>query len=292
MFKGRVYRIMIGGPSDIIKEIPIAKLVIADWNDVNADSAKMVLLPLHWSSNAYPTTGSHPQKTIDKQIVSKSDMLVCIFAAKIGSPTDTAESGSIEEIEEHIKAGKPVMLFFRKQVDISKTKSEEIEKLNAFKVKMRDKSFYNEYEDDADFEKLFTKKLQLSINDMWYHADNDDKEDDESISIAEIDAMINDAKDKSEDDFTEEELQMFSKWANNSVDSSYSAVHTVAGLNVYMGYHNAYTFQRGREQAWFEDFMQRLQDKDLIILDHYDRYNQPMYKVTKQGYDFAQSLVK
>ena len=49
-----------------------------------------------------------------KQMVEKSDLLVCLFGTRIGTPTDTDASGTIEEIREHIKAGKQVMMFCKK----------------------------------------------------------------------------------------------------------------------------------------------------------------------------------
>ena len=113
MFPANVYKIMIGAPSDIEEEVSIAMNIIHHWNDINAEKQKTVLLPLHWSISSYPAIGMHPQKAINKQVVSKSDLLICIFGAKLGTPTNDYASGSVEEIEEHLKAGKPVMIFFK-----------------------------------------------------------------------------------------------------------------------------------------------------------------------------------
>ena len=103
MTQGTIYRIMIGCPSDITEEVQIAKRIILKWSCTYAEAHNIVLLPLHWNDNSYPGVGMHPQKMLDRQLVDKSDMLVCIFGSKIGTATDTADSGSIEEIEEHIK---------------------------------------------------------------------------------------------------------------------------------------------------------------------------------------------
>ena len=71
MYRATVYKIMIGAPSDIQEEIQIAKNVIHRWNVINSEYQRRVLLPLHWSDNAYPLAGEHPQKTIDKTVVVK-----------------------------------------------------------------------------------------------------------------------------------------------------------------------------------------------------------------------------
>ena len=91
--------------------------------------------------------------------------------------------------------------------------------------------------------------------------------------------------------FSSEELQIFSKWANNVTDKTYIVVKTRAGLEVHFGYRNGYTFSYGEEEASFEDFMQRLQAAGLIVADRYDDKNhQPIYKITKKGYDYAKTI--
>lgn len=116
MYIGRIYQIMIGAPSDITKEITTAQEVIFEWNQLYSSLHRTVLLPLHWKTHAYPSMGVHPQKNIDKQVVEKSDLLICIFGSRLGSPTDTDISGTVEEIREHIESGKGVMLFLGQRI--------------------------------------------------------------------------------------------------------------------------------------------------------------------------------
>ncbi|MBD5200828.1 MAG: DUF4062 domain-containing protein [Bacteroidales bacterium] len=111
MFQANVYKIMIGAPSDVESEVKVAFDVIQRWNYINAISHKLILLPSHWSLDAYPTLSKKPQKAINNQLVEKSDLLICIFGSKIGTPTDDYISGTVEEIEEHLKDSKPVMVF-------------------------------------------------------------------------------------------------------------------------------------------------------------------------------------
>lgn len=66
MFVARVYKIMIGAPSDIKEEVQIAKEVVHEWNYINTESHHKVLLPLHWSISCYPSSGKHPQKLINE----------------------------------------------------------------------------------------------------------------------------------------------------------------------------------------------------------------------------------
>ena len=175
MYLAKVYKIMIGAPSDIQEEIQMVKNVILKWNSINSEYRRRVLLPLHWSDNAYPGMGIHPQKSINSMVVEKSDLLICIFCSRLGTPTDTHKSGSIEEIDEHIKAGKDVMVFFKKNAPIPRSTNdlEQMKLLMEYKETVRDKLLWWEYDDEDGFESIFKDKLELYINDNWINSDNE-----------------------------------------------------------------------------------------------------------------------
>lgn len=91
--------------------------------------------------------------------------------------------------------------------------------------------------------------------------------------------------------FNPSELELFSSWANNTVDQTYMVLRVRGGLQVHFGYRNGRLYSYGREEAEFEDFMDRLVRAGYIVVDRYDAKNmQNIYKITKQGYDFAKSL--
>ena len=175
-FIARVYRIMIGAPSDIKEEVQIAKDVINEWNYLHTELHHKVLLPLHWSISAYPNSGKHPQKIINEQVVDKSDLLICIFGSKLGTPTDTDISGSVEEINEHLKAGKDVMIFFRKNLEIeSLDDMQQVEKLLKFKESIKGNALFEEYEKNS-FKSILSQKLQLFLNNTWLNPNYEPKE--------------------------------------------------------------------------------------------------------------------
>lgn len=279
MFIGRIYRIMIGCPSDVKEEILVAKEVIYNWSEVNSDLTQIALLPLHWSTNSFPEMGAHPQKILDRQIVDKSDLLVCIFASKIGTATDTAESGSIEEIEEHIKNNKPVMLYFRKNIDISATSPEALEKLLDFKRRMKDKALWWEYKDDNEFKDVFKQHLQEFINNKWLKENPTELLEERHVYKSENIKV----------EFDKDELEMFYKWSN-SLNQSYMIVSDRTGFNVYMGLDNGYHFNKGKEEAAFNDYMKRLLKVGYIEYKQTDKRGNTIYAITKKGYDFAKTL--
>lgn len=178
---------MIGAPSDIKEEVQIAKEVINEWNYVNTELHRKVLLPLHWSINVYPTCGKHPQKIIDEQMVEKSDLLICIFGSKLGTPTDTDISGSVEEINEHLKAGKDVMIFFRKNLEITSLDDmQQVEKLLKFKESIKGNALFGEYEKN-NFKSILSQKLQLFLNDTWLNSNYRPKEIEKEVVKIKLD---------------------------------------------------------------------------------------------------------
>lgn len=267
---------MIGCPSDIKKEVDIAKDVIIEWSCINAELHNIILLPLHWSTDSYPIIGQHPQKELNHQIVEKSDMLICIFGSKVGTPTDTAESGSIEEIEEHIKAGKHVMVFFRKNVSLDSVDPIELQRLKDFKKKSQSSCMWAEYNDENDFADTFRKKLELFLNDNWL----------KQAQSQHFNAVL------SEPSLTlsEEEILVFSQWANDQYDTPYTVLAMRDGLEIHLAYHFGLTLKSKEDKAWWEDYMERLIDAGYVKLDKHDKYNHPIYKITKLGYDFAKTL--
>ena len=111
-FKAETYRVMIGSPSDLGEERQAATDAINDWNAQHAAAERVVLLPVRWETHAIPAIATRPQEAINQQLVRDSDLLVGMFWTKLGTSTGVAESGTVEEIDEFVAAGKPALLYF------------------------------------------------------------------------------------------------------------------------------------------------------------------------------------
>ena len=120
-YDARVFNVMIASPSDVASERSIVREVIYDWNAVHSERENIVLLPVGWESHSSPEMGARAQAIINVQTVAKCDLLVGIFGTRIGTDTGEYPSGTVEEIEEHIALGKPVMLYFSKRLGDSDT---------------------------------------------------------------------------------------------------------------------------------------------------------------------------
>ena len=276
MFQADVYKIMIGAPSDIIEEVDIAINVINHWNYLNSEIQKVVCLPLHWSISSYPEVGRHPQKVINNQVVSKSDLLICVFGSKLGTPTDDYASGSVEEIEEHIKKGKPVMIFFKRVLDINNCDIEQLTRLRKFKESIGDKALYVDYNDATDFGKILTDKLILCINSIFIK----DKVVINGLEWEEIGDNINLS------DFDKERLKAWT-----SVDNpDFFQVHFEGGGCIYgLGAVNQYQVKNSKEKIEWDSFFEKLLSLELIKIKGYDKNNNPIYQLKIDAYKYVEN---
>ncbi|HKQ36500.1 MAG TPA: DUF4062 domain-containing protein, partial [Verrucomicrobiae bacterium] len=141
-----VFRVMIASPSDVRVERDLIRDILAEWNAIHSSSRKVVLLPVGWETHASPTMGERPQAVINKQVLKDCDLLVGVFWTRIGTSTGEYASGTVEEIEEHLKAGKPAMLYFSSApVVLDSVDPEQYKQLQAFKGSCRDRGLYWPY---------------------------------------------------------------------------------------------------------------------------------------------------
>ena len=268
---------MIGSPSDIQEEVDTAIKVINRWNYLNSESTNIVLMPLHWSINTYPTSGTHPQKSINKQLVSKSDLMISIFGTKVGTPTDTEISGTVEEINEHLDAGKDVMVFFKLSIDdISSIDAQQLQEIKDFKERIKDRVLWCEFTNNEDFEKKINEKIQLFVNDHW--------KDSQTVS-----RVIYAPSDHLQ--LSDEEKQRLIDWTNSSRSISFSLPY-VKGNYLYIVGSKQYQVKEGRENAEWEDFFNRLIKASFIEVDKYNKDGRPIYKLNKAAYDYVDGLTK
>lgn len=109
------------------------------------------------------------------------------------------------------------------------------------------------------------------------------------VTSIEYEKDIVEEKEKDTIEFSNDELQIFSKWANNPIDTTFMARRVRGGLEVHFGYHNGYLYPPGESEAEFEDFMERLLKAGYIQQKGLSN-NIPTYKITKQGYEFGKTI--
>ena len=136
MFEAKVYKVMVGCPGDSMEELLVAKKVIAQWNEQNAEREGKLLYPIEWDASECN--------------LHDVDIVIGIIGTRI---VDT------ELIEKSIKAGKHVILFFRTFNDDRSYLSLDLENLDAFKKRVADKAECIKYDSYSTFDNAFIKVL-------------------------------------------------------------------------------------------------------------------------------------
>lgn len=128
------YRVLIASPSDLEEERGVMRAAMHAWNDQHAARYGLAFLPMMWEWNVRPQLAGAPQGIINRQLRDR-DMVVAAFWTRIGSPTVTDLSGTVEEIRRCRAEGKDVMLYFStKPADLSRLDTDQLTQLRAFRA--------------------------------------------------------------------------------------------------------------------------------------------------------------
>src|SRR5579864_3706258 len=166
-FKSQTYRVLIASPSDMAEERQAATEAVNEWNAQHAAAESIVLLPVKWETHATPKSGARPQEAINRQLVSGSDILVGMFWTKIGTPTGVAESGTVEEIDQFVAAGKPALLYFSSRpIDPNKIDLKQHRKLKVFKSATYKKALTGSFAGADELQQKLLRDLMHQVREL------------------------------------------------------------------------------------------------------------------------------
>jgi hypothetical protein len=156
--------VMIASPSDVEQERQIARDLIHEWNDTNAQDQRIVLLPMGWESHSSPKMGDRPQAIINSQVLNQCDLLVAIFWTRLGTATGEAASGTVEEISKHVAAGKTAMVYFSNTpVAPASINQTQYDAVIAFREQCAQQGLFHEFSSSAQFRDDFRRHLALTV---------------------------------------------------------------------------------------------------------------------------------
>jgi hypothetical protein len=150
-FNARVLRVLVGSPSDTAEHRQAVRDAIVEWNDLNAEPHGTVLLPVMWEMSSRPELGGSPQQLLNAQMVDKTDMLVGIFWTRLGTPTDEAASGTVEEINRMRERGAQILVYFSNQPVVPATlDTRQLDAVRAYKESLQSEGLYREFATTAE----------------------------------------------------------------------------------------------------------------------------------------------
>ncbi|SPM43352.1 hypothetical protein A3Q40_02655 [Mycobacterium numidiamassiliense] len=162
MFEAHVLEVLISTPGDTGAAVTAVKESLHRWNGSRAKSAQVILLPRDWKADAVPRLGTGTgQDVINKHLVDDADIVVGLFDSRLGQATAAAVSGTAEEIQRAIDAGKHVHVWFSNESIRRDADLEQLAALKKFRSELQAQGLLAEYDDLADL----SRKVHTAIED-------------------------------------------------------------------------------------------------------------------------------
>ena len=154
------YDLLVSCPGDVKEELECIEKAVDEFNGTFSDTLSISIRVKHWSKNSYPQSGDKPQKLLNEQFVKDCDAAVAIMWTRFGTPTDEYGSGTEEEIEIMLEAGRQVFMYFcDKPLPPSQMNSAEYKRVQTFKENYKVRGIYDTYTSTEDFQKKFYAHL-------------------------------------------------------------------------------------------------------------------------------------
>lgn len=280
-YKATVIPIMIASPGDVYQEREIARDVIHTWSYIHSMQTGVVLSPVGWETHSSPEQGARAQELINNRVLKECDLLIGIFWTRIGSPTGDSISGTAGEIEKHISAGKPAMLYFSNQpVALGSVDMTQYERLKKFRELCKDTGLIESFENSSDFREKFSRQLQICLRDNQYLKDIIDTSSDTDSSVFLRDVTAKPGSDLSA------EAKVLLKEAAQANGGTILKIAVIGGRFIQT---NGKTFggERGRESAKWEYALDQLVEANYVVARG---YKGEVFEVTHSGYELADKL--
>ncbi len=276
-----VIPIMIASPGDVAEEREVIRNVIHDWNDVNASRSRVMLAAVGWETHASPELGARPQELINSRLLKDCDLLVGVFWTRLGTPTGKSPSGTVEEIEEHVAAGKPAMIYFSSRpVAPESIDADQYAQVKAIKEKWKSQGLIETYENISDFTHKFAKQLQFCLSKNEYLQGLISSESVEEVPTDPGTVLRKLAYDLSE------EAKTLLKAAAARNDGTILKHGTMGGRIIQAG-GQQFGGNRGRESAKWEHALNELESNSLVVGRG---YKGEVFELTHEGWAVADSL--
>ena len=263
---------MIASPSDVTEQRDIVRSIIGDWNYANSLTRRVMLMPVGWETHAAPDLSGRAQDLINERLLKDCDLLVGIFWTRLGTPTGTFSSGTVEEITRHVESGKPAMIYFSDApVAPQSLDADQFSKLLQFKAWCFERGLVATFTNSPEFRTIFRNQLDLQLNTQPYLRGilANSGEEDSRVAVPEL---SDDAK------------QLLSV----SAADSYGMIilsRTIGGDTIDVGERSFGEYGNARESARWEAALQ-----ELAELGYVTSRGEETFQVSHNGYQRADQL--
>lgn len=163
-FAAEAVLVLIASPGDAALE----RAAIADelnrWNAARSEREHVVVIPWLYERHAIPLMGDHPQSIINSQAADRADVVVAVFDARLGTATGAAVSGTAEEIDRALTAGKAVHVYFSTE-DVPRDRLDpaQLAALAEFRQRLAEGGLLGEYSGPEDVAAQVRSAIEFDI---------------------------------------------------------------------------------------------------------------------------------
>lgn len=286
-YNATVFPVMIASPGDVHEERNIVRDIIHEWNDLHSSSSSFVLLPVGWDTHSTPDLGGRPQELINEQVLKQCDLLVGVFWTRIGTPTGEAESGTVEEIQNHVQSGKPAMIYFSTApIAPQSIDNEQFARLTKFKNWCKTQGIIEEYDNLSSFSDKFRRHIHIVVRDNKYLRSKGGSQDTDGEQLLSLHREQSAENHDASFGLSEEARQLLIEASKDKGGLIISLRH-MGGQSIQTNGINFTDSGDRRSVARWEAAVEQLLDNDLIVARG-DK-NQ-VFELTNKGYELADSL--
>jgi hypothetical protein len=163
-------RVFLASPGDVVEERSRMDRVVSSLNSTIGDTEGVLIQLIRWETHAWPGFGADAQDVINRQI-EPGDIFVGVLWRRIGTPTQRAISGTVEEFERArelwLTTGRPTMMLYFCTTPFYPT-DEDVTQFRGvldFKKRVAEKGgFYWEYDGADEFEHKVRTHLYKAVH--------------------------------------------------------------------------------------------------------------------------------
>ncbi len=281
MFPANVYKIFLASPSDVPKERQLAREAVQKWNELHSERTGIILQAVGWETHSYSSMEGRAQGILNKQILKDADFLIGIFWCRLGTPTGDHESGTLEEIREHIGANKPAMICFSDQpVQMGSVDQDQYNKLMSFKKECFGQGLLSIYKSLEEFKSIIYEALVRRTNgkDPFVGTNNRDE--------MQIDYTANETSNSVIPELSEDAKTLLIE-ASQDPSGDILKISFIGGSTFQTNGKQMLQNNSPRERARWQAALDLLVEKDLVEAVG---YKGEVFKVTHYGYEVVDQI--
>jgi hypothetical protein len=161
------YRCLLISPADVSIERDTLTELVTKWNAQIGRGLNARVELVRWESHATPDMSDIAQNVINKQLVDECDLGIAVFSTRLGTPTATHPSGSVEEIYRLIQRGARVMVYFdNSPIPREAFRDDQYAKLEEMRVRFEQSGLLATYSDVANLREQVNLHLTNVITEL------------------------------------------------------------------------------------------------------------------------------